>query len=212
MPAQPLALVPNFDQQICDAIGAPLVGGTLEFLLAGSDTPAAVYADPDGVEAMTNPVELDSSGRPTQGAIYVAAHGYKVIVRDIDGVEQYTRDVFEDVGAVFASTYGALSTAGAKNVTGNYEILDSDRLITIDSPTAVTVTLLPAADAPLPVTLKNIGAGVVTIALHGADTLEGLTGPFEIAGAASPNMPTITLASDLVSAWYVQSSHALVNL
>ena len=209
----PLPVLPWIDQQISDADGAPLVAGTLEFFVAGTSTPAAVYADPDGITAMTNPVVLDGAGRPEQGLIYLSSsHGYKVIVRDVGGAELYTRDVFEDVGAVFAQTFGTLMTNGAHNVVSGYQILTTDRMVTVDStgganPCVITLPL--AAHATQMLTVKNFGTIVVALTPTGSDTIDGNLGVFTIPVAANPIAPTVVLVSDAVASWYIVASHGV---
>lgn len=212
MPLYPLSLTPWFDQQICDADGAPLIGGSLEFFDSGTSLPAAVYTDPDGVTPHTNPVILDGSGRPEAGAIYVAGHGYKVIVRDVNDVELYTRDVFEDTGAVFANELGIVLASGSKNTTSGYQCLVSDRLVTVDStggPSPAVVTLLPAADATQPITIKNSGTEPVTVTASGVDTIDANGTFYTLPAATAFNMPTITMVPDGISAYWITSSYGL---
>ena len=209
----PLAVLPWVDQQWADADGEPLIGGTLTFYIAGTSTPAAVYADPDGDTAMTNPVVLDGSGRPEQGLIYVSSsHGYKVIVRDAGGAELYTRDLFEDVGAVFAQNFGTFMTDGAHNVNSGYQILTTDRMVTVDStggPDPAVITLPSAAAATQMLTVKNFGNIEVDLTPSGSDTIDGNLGAFTIPAAVNPIAPTVVLASDGVASWYLIASHGV---
>jgi len=212
MSTLPLAVLPWVDQQWCDADGAPLIGGSLEFFIVGTSDPAAVFSDADGLMPMTNPVILDGSGRPEDGMIYLSsAHGYKVIVRDVNDVELYTRDSFEDVGAVFAANLGIVLGSGSKNTNSGYQILPSDRLVTVDSsiPDPCVITLLSAADATQPITIKNAGTAVVTITAAGSDVID-LNGTFfNLPAATAFNMPTITLVPYPPSDWFITASYGL---
>lgn len=200
------------DLQFHDADGVPAVGHKLYSYIAGTDTPLELWTDVDGEIAWPIPIVLDSTGRPG-GAVYTSAVGYKyVLTGPDDDVPIWTLDHIADPGLIFSATFGLVMSEGAKNLTANYTLLDSDRLVTCNPVSPITITLLPAADAVMPVTIKNLGSATVSIALTGADTLEGLTGLFELPVADSPNMPTMCLISDGVSGWYVQSSHALVTL
>jgi len=209
----PLAVLPWVDQQWCDADGAPLIGGSLEFFIVGTSTPAAVFSDADGINAMTNPVILDGSGRPEAGMIYLSsAHGYKVIVRDVNDVELYTRDSFEDIGAVFAANLGIVLSEGSKAVVSGYQILVSDRLITVDStggPDPCVITLLPVADATQPITVKNSGTVIVNITVSGVDAIDFNGSFFALPAATAFNMPTITLVPYPPSDWFITASYGL---
>ena len=208
----PLSLTPWFDQQICDADGAPLIGGTLTFYVAGTSTLASVFADPDGLVPMTNPVVLDGSGRPEQGGIYLQADGYKVVVATSGGTILYTQDLFEDVGSVFAQHFGTLATDGNHNVSSGFQILVTDRMVTVDStggPDPCVVTLPAASDATQMLTVKNFGSIEISLTPSGADTIDGVLGAFTIPAAVNPIAPSLVLASDATASWYVIASHGV---
>jgi len=59
------ALLPNAQQQFCDANGKPLAGGYVYFYEVGTTTPKATYQDLALSVANANPVILDSAGRAT---------------------------------------------------------------------------------------------------------------------------------------------------
>jgi hypothetical protein len=125
---------------------------------------------------------------------------------DADAVTLWVRDEIEGWN-VFPQTWGNLLTAGASNVTTGYTVLDTDRLVTVDSSGGATViNLLAAGDATQPLTIKNLGTNTVTVTPDGTDTIDGLTS-FVIAAASSPTFPSIMLASDGVSAWWILASH-----
>jgi len=83
------ARAPIFRFREFDSNGDPLAGGKVYSYLAGTSTPASTYADATGLVANTNPLILDAEGR---GALYLGAGSYKIIVKDADGVVQYTED------------------------------------------------------------------------------------------------------------------------
>jgi hypothetical protein len=68
--------------QFFDNNGDPLNGGTVTVYDAGTTTPRAIYTDTALSVAATNPVPLDSAGRPTQGVIYTAAGAYKLLLKN----------------------------------------------------------------------------------------------------------------------------------
>lgn len=72
---------------------APYSGGSLTFSATGTDTPLNTYNDPDLAigHANTNPVVLNSAGRPSVD-IYLTDAAYKVILKDSAGVTIWTAD------------------------------------------------------------------------------------------------------------------------
>jgi hypothetical protein len=199
--------LPDPNIQFFDGDGNPLAGGFLQFYIAGSTTPQDTFSDSDldPMHANTNPIELDSDGRsPTP--IFLLPIGYKVVLMDADSVTIWTRDEIEGWN-VFQNTWGNILTEGGSNVTTGYTVLDTDRLVTVDSSGgATTINLLAAGDATQPLTIKNLGTNTVTVTPDGTDTIDGLTS-YVIAAASSPVFPTIMLASNGVSAWWILSSH-----
>jgi len=198
----------NPNVQFFDNDGAPLAGGFLQAYLAGTTTPQDTYNDSDldpMTHANTNPIELDSSGRATV-PIFLAPVGYKFVLSDADSNVLWTRDDVEGWN-VFPNLWGTLLTEGSSNVTTGYTVLDTDRLVTVDSSGgATTINLLAAGDATQPLTIKNLGTNTVTVTPDGTDTIDGLTS-FVIVAASSPTFPSIMLASDGVSAWWILASH-----
>lgn len=72
-----------------DANGLPLAAGSLSFYAAGTTTPQDTFkqADLDPSSVNTNPVVLNASGY-ADDPIYLSATGYKVNLKDADGVQQ----------------------------------------------------------------------------------------------------------------------------
>jgi len=79
-------------QQICDANGNPVSGGTVTVYDANSTTPRACYTDTGLSSGATNPIPLDGYGRHTQGMVYISPTAYKVVVKNSAGSTLYTRD------------------------------------------------------------------------------------------------------------------------
>lgn len=95
--AVPLPL-PEF--QFADSNGAPLAGGLLYTYAAGTSTPLATYTDSTGMVSNTNPIVLDSAGR---ASIWIGAAGYKLILRNADGVQQWSQDNVIDTVLYFVN-------------------------------------------------------------------------------------------------------------
>jgi hypothetical protein len=204
-------LLPWIESRFLDENGEPLVGGQIFTYEAGTSTPQATYTDCDLTTPHANPIVLDAYGR-TPGVVFLAANGYKIVVQDADDVELYTADDIEDVGQVFAATFGLIMSAGGKDVTSGYDVLTTDRLVTVDSTGGADpclVNLPAAADMLSPVTIKNLGTVEIELTPNGADTIEGLSGAVALPVAVSPDFPTVTLVSDGISNWWITSSHAI---
>jgi len=74
-------LSPVFNGQVVDANGAPAVGYKLFTYAAGSSTKQTTYCDKDGLVPQTNPIILDSDGRPTNGPIWLTVgQTYKFVL------------------------------------------------------------------------------------------------------------------------------------
>jgi hypothetical protein len=80
---QGLSPVPRL--QFLDNIGKPVSGGRVCTYAAGSSTPLATYSDPELRSPNTNPLVLDSAGRPTYNGvgigIYLSASRYKFVLQ-----------------------------------------------------------------------------------------------------------------------------------
>lgn len=76
-------LMTNVTAQFVDDNGRPLTGGKVWTYEAGTTTPKATYADPDGAAVNTNPVILDEAGRAN---IYLDDGAYRVRVLSADDV------------------------------------------------------------------------------------------------------------------------------
>lgn len=121
-------LLPNIFPQWVDANGNPYAGGKLYSYLAGTSTPTPVYKDSALTTAHTNPVILDSAGRPPDGTIFVSSIAYKfilhtsadVLVATVDNVtpfgfspavgEQWFSFAGEETANVTATTYAGTDT------------------------------------------------------------------------------------------------------
>jgi len=205
------ALLPWVKPQFSDSVGIPVAGGKLYSFIAGTTTPQPCYTDPDLLpeHAHENPIVLNAAGQATSN-IYLLPTGYKFRLDDGNDVTLWTVDGVVDMGAVFAATLGTSSTSGGKNVTSGYTVLATDRLITVASTGGASpcvINLLPATEATQPLTIKNVGTIALAVTPDGSDVLDGVASAFTVAAASGATQPTISLASDGVSAWYVTASH-----
>ena len=154
---------------------------------------------------------MDDSGF---AAIFLSnAYLYDVVVSDADSVELYTREGVGNPAQITVASFGTISTQGAKLVTSGYTILSTDNLVTVSSTGGATPCIinLGAASARvagsttsgLALIIKNMGTVPLAITPAGADTIDSLAAPYSVPAASSPLFPTITLASDGSSAWWI---------
>lgn len=66
-------------------------GGSLTFYASGTSTPLDTYSDSTLLVANTNPVVLNSAGRPAV-AVFLSDASYKVVLKDTDGNTIWTAD------------------------------------------------------------------------------------------------------------------------
>ncbi len=211
----PLPLIPTPKQRfwVIDDEGIQPCTGSLAFFVAGTDTPAAVFADPQGDVSLGVIVNLEDDGYAPP--IYLdTSFAYKVILfaeEDAGGAQIWEVDGVEDVGASFLEDLGVIQTDGSKGVETGYEVTPDDNLITVNELVTdpAVIVLQVAADRTTPLTIKNLGATEVAITPQGSDQIENAIGPYTIPAGVAPNFPTITLNSNGVSIYYIMSSHGL---
>lgn len=76
------ALLPNAQQQFCDANGQPLAGGSVYHYVVGTTTPKTTYQNQALTVPNTNPVVLNSAGRAT-----IWGNGtFRQVLYDVNGV------------------------------------------------------------------------------------------------------------------------------
>jgi len=208
----PAALLVWIPRQWCDDNGDPLAGGKLKPYVAGTSlgTPKLLYADAQLTTALPLTIALDAGGRVTA---FMDRGGYDIQVLDVNGVVQYVVEGVEDIAGTFFSQLGTILTGGSKSVTSGYTLLPATDvgLVTIDSSAGASTLNLCAAASYTggPVSLKNMGGNIVSIVPNGSDTIESLGAAFSLPAAVSPKFPTVELASDHVSAWWIRASHGL---
>ena len=76
-------------KQFISKSGVPLTSGTVGVYLNGTDDLASVYADPNGLTPLSNPVSIDDDGR-TLGLFVDERRVYRIEVRDSSGQLQWS--------------------------------------------------------------------------------------------------------------------------
>lgn len=98
-------------QQFFDNTGLPLNGGLIYTYQAGSTTPLATYTDINGTIANSNPIVLDSSGRPPNEVWLTYGFFYKFVVKTSAGVTLGTYDnIYGIIGVANTSTGTTIPT------------------------------------------------------------------------------------------------------
>lgn len=85
--------------------GVVLAGGKLYTYVAGSTTPAATYTDSTGTVPNSNPIVLDSAGRPPQEIWLLYGTAYKFVVKTSADVTVATYDNITGVGDLANSIF-----------------------------------------------------------------------------------------------------------
>jgi len=98
-------------QQFFDNTGLPLNGGLIYTYQAGSTTPLATYTDINGTIANSNPIVLDSSGRPPNEVWLTYGFFYKFVVKTSAAVTLGTYDnLYGIIGVANTSTGTTIPT------------------------------------------------------------------------------------------------------
>lgn len=115
--------------QFFDNNGTPLAGGLIYSYVAGTTTPVTTYTSSSGTTANSNPIALDSAGRPPSQIWLTSGNSYKFILQTSEGVTIKTDD------NIFASyqlanpvgvTVGLGGSSVATNVAVGGTALDSN--------------------------------------------------------------------------------------
>ena len=104
--------------QFFDNNGVPLSGGLIYTYLAGTNTPQATYTTSSGNVANSNPIVLDSSGRPPYQVWLSLGYSYKLILQTSAGTQIWSQDNIFGIpnGGAIEST--ATATQGQTVFTG----------------------------------------------------------------------------------------------
>jgi hypothetical protein len=78
--------------QFFDNNGIPLSGGLLYTYAAGTSTPLATYTNSSGSIANSNPIVLDSAGRPPNEIWLNGAYNYKFVLQTASAIQIWSMD------------------------------------------------------------------------------------------------------------------------
>lgn len=92
-----VALAPVARQQFLDANGNPLVGAKLFTYQSGTNTKLETYQDSTGTSTNTNPILLDSSGRPPKG-VWLSNTAYRFVFAPSTDTDPPTSPIYTEDG------------------------------------------------------------------------------------------------------------------
>jgi len=204
-------LVNWLNLQFTDDSGVPLAGGFLEFFVSGEvthkDTFSTADLDPSGVNS--NPLELDSSGRPAV-AIFLEPGLYDATIKDANSVLIKSVEGFGTPAAETPTGLGRSLSQGARQVTSGYTAVDADNFVTVnEGSTEPCIFNLPSsALRQQQLAIQNYGPTSVKVTPTGGDTINGQAF-YTINANVATNFPGIVLLPDVetVGNWLVLSSH-----
>lgn len=218
MAVLPLSLLFGKWSTFANLAGAPLALGQLQFFIAGTTTPQAVYADSLGATSLGFTVNLTGIGQPTTGSnptgIYLLPTGYKLRILDSTSALIYEQDNIEDVGAAFLGALGTfLATGSTVTVTDGYTVPSNNAVLMViaNMTTTGVLNLPPVSSRTQPLTCKNVGSVPMLLTPNGTDNLETLaaSATYSVAAAATPTFPSAVLLPNGVSTYWIQSSHGI---
>lgn len=148
-----------------DDNGDPLSGGLLYTYEEGTTTPKPTYTTAAGDVANTNPVVLDSEG---YADVWLGDGGYKFVLKTAGGVTLWTVD---NIGGSSSTAFGG----NVYSLTTNTNITSVYQNGAIFATGTITLSLLGASNAGegFYISVKNEGAGVVTIDPDTSETIDG---------------------------------------
>lgn len=131
-----VSLLPNGEQQFCDAAGVPYALGTVTLYVPSTTTPKNSWSDPDGHVLNTNPISLDAAGR----CVIWGEGYYRQILKDADGNTIWDKVTLAGGGG------GGGSTTPIATKTSDYTLTADDGTILVDATTGALAMTLPGAN------------------------------------------------------------------
>src|SRR3990170_7569693 len=108
-----IATIPKF---MFSANGVPMVGGTLTVYVAGTTTPTNTWQDSELTIANTNPISLDARG---ECVLWLdPAVVYKFVLKNAQGVIQWTQDNISNPAALANSLRADLAASSRASLVG----------------------------------------------------------------------------------------------
>lgn len=178
--------IEDVPKQFTTNTGVPVAGGKVCITAAGTSTNITTYQDANGATPHSNPITLDSSGRPPGAGIFMPSVAYKLVlyaagtgntcngqsvgalIKSVDNVRNAGAAVLSDTSPdnvricsrFTGATAGEKIAACIADLPGTGGIADATGI-----EGAQTITSSPFTGVTKPVTLK-IGAGQYTVSTN----------------------------------------------
>ncbi len=184
--------------QLFNNVGAPLAGGKIYTFLAGSTTLVATYTDSSQGVANSNPIILDSSGRPTTEIWLPGGLQYKFVVTDSSDVTVgYTYDRITGINdaTIAPTTISEWVLGSTPTYVSSTSFTVAGDQTTIYMAGRRIKALITAGTAYSSVASSSYGAGVTTVNVTNDSTVldAGLSTHYYGLIAGTPNSLPVSL-------------------
>jgi hypothetical protein len=144
--------------QFFDNSGIPLAGGLIYTYAAGTTTPLATYTSASGTTNNTNPIILNSAGRPDSEIWLNGGYSYKFVLKNSSNVQIWSMDNLSGLPSASTQSYqsatqGQTVFSGLTYVVGNNSLKvyvnGSKQVVTLNytETNATTITFLTGLNA-----------------------------------------------------------------
>jgi hypothetical protein len=171
MASYTLSPVGGAGAQFFDNNGVPLSGGKIYTYAAGSTTPQTTWTTPAGAVANSNPIVLDSAGRPPQEIWLSVAYSYKFVLETSNGVLIGTYDNIPGLPQpAIANDASSISYQEGNTVTAGAFV--TGRQYMIDTVGTTDFTLIGASANSSGILFTATGAGTGTGTAYNTQTVQ----------------------------------------
>jgi hypothetical protein len=171
MASYTLSPVGGAGAQFFDNNGVPLSGGKIYTYAAGSTTPQTTWTTPAGAVANSNPIVLDSAGRPPQEIWLSVAFSYKFVLETSNGVLIGTYDNIPGLPQpAIANDASSISYQEGNTVTAGAFV--TGRQYMIDTVGTTDFTLIGASANSSGILFTATGAGAGTGTAYNTQTVQ----------------------------------------
>ena len=152
--------------QFFDNNGIPLSGGLLYSYASGTSTQLATYTTISGNVANSNPIVLDSSGRPPQEIWITTGYGYKFVLQNSSGAQIWSYDnIPSNSPSPFANDASNIAYEQGYTVNAGFFVVGRSYLITSVGTTNFVSIGASANTVGIYFTATGVGSGTGTAQL-----------------------------------------------
>lgn len=194
-------LAPSADArpQFFDAQGNVLAGGLMYWYLAGTTTPKDTFTTSAGAVANSNPITLDSAGRPSTGIYLEEGTSYKLVVKDSAGNTIFTQDNIVGIATAASTSEWAASGLTATYISATQFSVPGDQ--TTDLHVGRRVKVVDAGGTKYGTIADTAFTSLTTVTVV-VDSSGSLASPItslslSILRSVNPSVPGLTYAGDV---------------